>query len=471
MKIFLKGNEPALRIVVLGLVLTLVSVGCRAVKSNPAVTLRISRGKLTPPALIIPAGAALIVQNDDAKVYTLEGAGVLSGDVPIEAKSTQTLQTLPEPGRYSLLMEEDPAQETAVTLTGVAKASTQPTTVELARAAGRQPVVFDEKNEPTYAAYTGFNLTVRGEQERQALLQDLDLFNRQLMAREVAALPEGVRPYVSQSRWDTLRPSVALVVGLGPGSFEANRFGARLAARKPRDLHPIAYASSLGFDAKISQKEVLVRVTSQSYGFNQQVCRALWRRLVGKIAAPTLDAGYANPGGRSPILGGFFDGTGNPIGKEREAAVFGASAGDHDKEKGGTYLALFKIRFDEDRFVAHKLSEQEGIIGRERESGRRLTRDTPTSHRAKTEGDGTRAILRQGFVYDTAPSERGMLFAALQGSLTRQFEGILRGYMTNERPLGKAGKDRLLEYMHFESGGYYFVPPVPKNSFPGDLEK
>ena len=142
--------------------------------------------------------------------------------------------------------------------------------------------------------------------------------------------------------------------------------------------------------------------------------------------------------------------------------------GDH--AEGGTYLAFFKIRVDEETFLAHRLAEQEKIIGREWQSGRRLPGDKENSHRYKTEGDRSRSILRQGYLYDDSPEARGLLFVSLQGSLTRQFEGILQGYMTNPNaPKAGAGKDRLMEYMHFESGGYYFVPPVPKNHFAGDL--
>lgn len=442
-------------------------------------TLRIQRGAFIPATLSFPAGATLVVQNDDDKTYTLEGAGVLSGDVPIEPKSTREVRPLTEPGSYTLNIEEDPTKELPITITpsagGVPVAAPVEALVVRAHRQGRQPVVFDEGHEPVYASYTTFNLTVHGDEQRQEVLQAINIFCRQLepsddpsIPESVASIPEGVRPYFTQRRWDAFQPHLTFIVALGPSCYEQSRFGPRVAASKPKDLHPISYSAPLHFDAVSTQKDILVRVTSDSLWFNQQVCRSLWRRLAGKISKPTLDFGYANPEGRTPLLGGFFDGTGNPIGKERETAVFGGSSGDHPE--GGTYLALFKIRFDEERFLAHRVVEQESIIGREQQSGRRLPGDKESSHRFKTEGDSSRQILRQGFIYDYTPEERGLLFASLQGSLTQQFEGILRGYMMNpSAPKAGTGQDRLMEYMHFESGGYYFVPPVPKNGFPGKL--
>ncbi len=79
-------------------------------------------------------------------------------------------------------------------------------------------------------------------------------------------------------------------------------------------------------------------------------------------------------------------------------------------------------------------------------------------------------ILRQAFVFDDGPRQTGLLFSSLQASLRGQFEGILCGYMMNaSQPKPGSGKDRLIDYMHFQEGGYYYVPPVPANGYPGML--
>ena len=41
--------------------------------------------------------------------------------------------------------------------------------------------------------------------------------------------------------------------------------------------------------------------------------------------------------------------------------------------------------------------------------------------------------------------------------------------MNASMPKPGAGKDRLIDYMHFLQGGYYYVPPVPQGGYPGML--
>lgn len=442
--------SPAMKTVVGAVLAGPVTVAA----SDKRVEVKIAGGRFVPATLAIPAGAALIVKNEDAKTYTLEGAGILYGDVPIEPNSTRTVTPMGEPGAYTIIVEEVPHMGLPVRVSG---GSTQPAvemdTVARAFALDRQPVVFSDAHGPDYAAFTRFNLTVRGEQARDEVIDRLCEIQRTVSS---TWLPVELEQYFTQSSWVRLRPSVALVIGLGPTAYDAARFGKKVAASRPGDLHPISYSAVLGFDAAKSQRDMLVRVTSDSMWFNQQVCRYIWRQLAGRISDYTMDCGYANPNGRSPILGGFFDGTGNPIGEERDKAVFLTGA-----QRGGTYLAWFRIRFDQERFESHTLAEQQVIIGRVHKSGRQLPNDKASSHRAKAEGDGSNTILRQGVVYDEGPGQTGLIFASVQASLTDQFEGILRGFMMNRgAPSAGTGPDRLLEYMHFEEGGYYFVPPA-----------
>jgi dye decolorizing peroxidase len=424
------------------------------VASSKRVDVKIAGGRFVPATLAIPVGATIVVQNEDPKPYTLEGAGILYGDVPVEPSSTRTVTPMGEPGAYSIVVEEDARMLLPVRVSGTSShAVVEPDTVARALAAHRQPAIFADGHGPEYAAYTRFNLTVRGEQARDEVIDRLCEIQRTVSS---PWLPAELEQYFTQSAWVRLKPTVAMVIGLGPGCYDAARFGTKVAASRPSDLHPIAYSAPLGFDAEQTQRDILVRVTSDSMWFNQQVCRYIWRQLAGRIAGRTLDCGYANPNGRSPILGGFFDGTGNPIGEERDKAVFLTGA-----QRGGTYLAWFRIRFDQERFEAHSLAQQQAIIGRVHTSGRQLPNDKPSSHRAKAEGDSSRTILRQGMVYDDGPEQTGLLFASLQASLTQQFEGILRGFMMNRAaPSPGTGTDRLMDYMHFEAGGYYFVPPA-----------
>ncbi len=429
----------------------------------PTVQLTIANGRFSPAPLHLPSGANLEIRNADSKAYTLEGPGILKGDVPVDAHGSQTVRAVCDPGTYTIYAEESP--QTMTLPVAVSGASTTPApsadTVKLALAAGRQPVVFSDPD-PAYVAYTAFNLAGSGEAARQQVLKELFAVEQEIAGPKP---PDELAQYFTGSGWERLRPSVSMVFGLGPSCFDRARFGPRAAAQKPADLHAIYYANQLNFDASKTQRDILVRVASDSLPYNQQVCRYIWRRLSGQIRGnPTLDYGYGTQTGRSPILGGFFDGTGNPIGKDREEAVFGK-----EHSSGGTYLAWFKIRFDQQRFESHPLAMQEQIVGRDKKTGLLYNADE-NAHQKKAEGDSTRTILRQGYVFDYGPRDTGLLFASVQSSLSRQFEGILCGYMMNaSMPKPGAGKDRLIDYMHFLEGGYYYVPPVPRGGYPGML--
>jgi deferrochelatase/peroxidase EfeB len=172
-----------------------------------------------------------------------------------------------------------------------------------------------------------------------------------------------------------------------------------------------------------------------------------------------MDRGYANPSGRSPLLGGFYDGTGNPFGEKLEATVFGKPSGN------GTYLAWFRVGFDEERFLKNGLGKQETLIGREKLAGRPLRRPAQTSHKDRAGADPKVSIYRQPFIFDDGPNETGLLFASLQASPS-SLKKILAGFMlgSNQKPA-----DPFVSYMRFESAALYYVPSSPPGSFPGSI--
>jgi ZIP family zinc transporter len=453
----------------LGLITETVVESAQAVPatSNPntqTVEVRIAGGKFEPANLQIPSGANLRIVNSDRKVYTLEGATILRGDVPVDAGGSQTVRPTSEPGEYMIYAEEDAKMLLPVKVIGAGVTiAAMPGNFETSLKAGMQPVLFAEPADPSYGCFTSFNLKVKGEEARQQLLKDLFEIERSVMSEK---LPPELDQYFSRSGWAKLRSSVNMIFGLGLGAYDPRRFGARVAGAKPADLHKVWYSKMLHFDSDKTQHDVIVRAASDSMWFNQQVCRYIWRKLKGRISDDrTLDSGYSNPNGRSPILGGFFDGTGNPIGKERDEAIFGKG-----KRAGGTYLAWFKIQFDEDKFASRSLSEQQAEIGRDKKIGKILPGSDARAHQKMAEGDSTRTILRQPFVYDEGQGKQGLLFASLQSNLSNQFEGILCGFMLNaSKPKHGTGTDRLMDYMHFQEGGYYYIPPAPAGGYPGML--
>src|SRR5262249_47525597 len=120
--------RASLSAVAAGLLLGLVSeVVMETVQSTPAIAvpsgtpiidLKISAGKFSPASLDIPAGALLRIKNEDKSVYTLEGPGILGGDVPVDASSTTTVRPMKEPGAYTVFAEENAAMTLPVHVTG-----------------------------------------------------------------------------------------------------------------------------------------------------------------------------------------------------------------------------------------------------------------------------------------------------------------------------------------------------------------
>lgn len=427
----------------------MLPVLCLHLMSSTTVTIRIEHGRFLPSITKLPADGVLRFENRDKATYTVEAPGLLPGDITLDPEASIDVQPLYEAGRFTAMIEEAPNSETTIDFEGrpVEDSSLRESPFDVARRQDRQPLLFDPGWEPAYGAFSAFNLTVKGEAARQKLLQDLYRLQEELSQDQP---PAELAPYFTPASWSRLRPSISLVIGLGSSSYDARRFGPRVAYSRPKALHPLTVIPNLP-----GGKDVLLRVTSDNYWFNLRLCRLAWARLRGRIANPDLQSGYAPPRGRSPILGGFFDGIGNPGDGDRERAVYHGA--------NGTYLSLFRIRFDEARFALLSAAQQETLVGRRKGSGH-IMKGSPTGHRQRAQNDGHSIIVRMPFVFDAGPSETGLLFSSAQASLDGQFERILRGFM-----MAKGQRDRLLDFMKFESGAYYYVPSSPKGSFPGSL--
>jgi deferrochelatase/peroxidase EfeB len=421
------------------------------------VRLEVSHRRFAAARVALPPGYSLRLVNRDAEIYTIESPGAFEGDVMLRGGAEAVVKPR-RGGEFVAMIEEQPDSEVALSVAADPNAprSTE-APFDLAKERGLQPL--DQGSaEPAYGAMTTFNLRVRGQAARQHVL--LDLYR---LAEELAmdAPPPEVAAYFQAGEWARLRPSVAMVVGLGATAYSLTRFGQGVASSKPPGLRSVPRAEELGLSRlEHGQRDVLVRVTSDSAWFNLRVCRLVWRRLLGRISDQRLEAGYANPNGRSPILGGFYDGTGNPSGVEREKAIYGSG--------GLAMVALYRIRFDEEKFLSFSLAKREGTVGREQDSGRPLKKPDVWAHKVRT-NDGKNNIVRMPLVFDDGVgadgvSETGLLFLAA----ARSFEPLeaLLGRML----AGREGyRDRLLELMHFEEAGYYVIPPSPRGSYPGSL--
>lgn len=430
---------------------------CALLQSASSVEVRIERGRFAAASVRLPSNGVLRFRNGDRATYTVEAPGLLPGDVTVPPGGTVEVTPLYEAGRFTAMIEEVPSSEVEIAFEGRPRedAAARETPFDAARRRDRQPLLFESGLEPAYGAFTTFDLATKGEAGRQAALRDLYRLQEELSAERP---PSELAAYLTTAEWTRLRPSLALVVGLGPSAYDRRRFGAAVSASRPLGLHPFTLGSRLG--ARMPPgRDVVLRATSDSHWLNLRVCRLAWDRLRGRIADPTLTSGYAPPRGRSPILGGFFDGIGNPTGDDRERAVYGGA--------DGTILALFRIRFDEGRFARLDVAAQEALVGRRKGSGHLAAGGPPTAHRARAQNDGKSPIVRMPLVFDDGPADTGLLFASAQASIDRQFERTLSGFMLAKDAKGR--RDGLLSFMRFESGAYYYVPPSRRGSYPGSL--
>lgn len=419
-----------------------------AVFAQKEVRIEVLGGRFERAAVRIPAGATLRLVNRDGAIYTIESPGAFAGDVMLEGHAEAVVK-LQRGGSFVAMIEERPDSEVRLDVEPDPNAPppTDPP-FDLARANGLQPLDA-EGREPAYGAVTQFDLAVKGQEARQQVLMDLFRLQEELSGDRP---PAEFALYFSAREWADLRSSVAMVTGLGFSAYDRVRFGSAVAATRPKPLHLVPKLRLPGVDA--GQRDVFVRVTGDSAWFNLRVCRLIWRRLGGRIVRKKLEWGYAGPNGRSPILGGFYDGTGNPSGPARTKAVYGA-------DRTAT-LAIYRIRFDEDAFLAQPQAYQEAVIGRERTSGRPQRRPSETAHKVRA-NDGQNTIVRMPLIFDEGAQGTGLLFIAAQHT----FEPLekLLARMTGGAP------DRLLKYMRFESAAYYAIPPSPKGGYPGSLRK
>jgi Dyp-type peroxidase family len=413
------------------------------------VRLEISRAQFTSSSVHLPAGAVLRLVNLDDELYTVESPGAFRGDVLLKGHSEAVVKML-RGGAFVAMIEEHPDSEVRLDVDDDPNAP--PSTAapfDEAKSRGLQPLD-SEGRDPGYGAITQFDLAVKGQAARQALLMDLYSLEEELSTDQP---PPDFALYFSAAEWTAVKSSVAMVYGLGASTYDARRFGKAVAATKPKGLHDVRLPAAMGLNAKdTGQRDVLVRVTSDSAWFNLRVCRLIWRRLGSKISNKTLEWGYAGPNGRSPILGGFYDGTGNPSGAERTRAIFGPD--------GTAMLAIYRIRFDEDRFLAKTQAQQETAIGRQKISGKPQHKPNPLAHKNRA-NDGHSTIVRMPLIFDDGSRGTGLLFLATE----RSFDPL-------EAMLGRmaAGAgDPLMKFMHFESAAYYAIPPSPKGEFPGSL--
>lgn len=325
----------------------------------------------------------------------------------------------------------------------------------------------------------GLDMRADGRDELASTLASLSASVEMVMSGEAyPSRPTGFPPY------DTgiVEPGptgTSIIVGVGDSLFD-DRFG--LADRKPLELQPMPkFRNDYLVRPERSHGDLSIVVNADTHEAAVHALRQILREHRGTLVPRWLQEGFnhvrpdAGPGhapGRNLL--GFLDGTANPDTSDDALANsflwVQPEDGQPDWAVGGTYQAIRVIRMMVEFWDRTRLSEQEAIFFRHRNSGaplgKELESDEPDfdgafdSHIARanprTPGSERHLMLRRGFNYtggldDNDQLDQGLLFSSYQRSL-------VDGFITVQHRLdGEA----LEEYIRPLGGGFFFVPPAP----------
>jgi len=322
-----------------------------------------------------------------------------------------------------------------------------------------------------------FDLTTHNVRDLQVLLARWSAAIAQLMAGQPIGTIEPKRDLaVAQDTGEALDlgpASLTVTVGLGPGVFD-KRFG--LAGKRPKLLKSLPALPSDDLAPALNGGDICLQACADDPQVAYHAIRDLARMGRGVVDTKWTVMGFgrasAGKGQSTPRnLMGFKDGTRNI--KEQDEIdefVWLHQGDDVDWMTGGTYQVLRKIRMNIETWDADRISDQQTIFGRYKESGAALTKkdefDKPdfskidaTSHIALSapENNNGIKILRRGFNYTDGINDVGQLDAGL---FFIAFMNDPDHFVKLQRKLG--GSDLLNEYISHIGSGIFAVPPAPK---------
>jgi deferrochelatase/peroxidase EfeB len=328
-----------------------------------------------------------------------------------------------------------------------------------------------------------FTVTADDRNELRDTLQALSAESERLMSGEPYEDRDPAYPPLYTGTIGNPPPpaDLSVVVSVGASLFD-ERYG--LADRKPFTLEKMPFLANDRLDPERSHGDLLLTVTSAHEDVNLFALRQLARATRGTMALHWMLDGYnrrtrADPGeaGKRNLMG-FIDGTSNLDPSDdavMDRYVWVQPADDEPAwTAGGTYHVVRVIRMLVEFWDRTRLSEQEAIIGRRKESGAPLDGEveidvpdysddaagevTPLDAHIRlanprtsgTEGD---LIFRSGLSFSRGFDGDGQLD---QGLAFVSFQRRLSQFLNTQARLTG---EPLEEYIVPEGGGFYFALP------------
>lgn len=288
---------------------------------------------------------------------------------------------------------------------------------------------------------------------RSAVFLVVTLNDGDTATREVQALLADVSGLVRATGFRRPDAALSCVVGIGAAAWDRLYPGAR-----PRELAPLAAIEGV-HTAPSTPGDILFHIRGMEVDMCFELESNILDRLNGHVAIVDETPGFKFFDNRDLL--GFVDGTENPNGQDRVAAVV---IGDEDPDfAGGSYVITQKYLHDLAKWNAIPVEQQERIIGRKKLSDVELPEAEKPSFAHNVlnvieDEDGNQLdILRDNMPFGRpASGEFGTYFIGYARSPSRTIRMLENMFIGV--PVGNY--DRILDVSTAVTGTLFFVPTI-----------